>query len=121
MTECLLEVIARIRWPESEFLFELADFGSSTPKTKVSALLNPLVKTRHSYGVSSQIHISEGQLSADQQRCRYWKANRIRQGSFYQPSSPAAQAQAQGNGMGSSFSGFVGELLRWVDMLTSDN
>jgi hypothetical protein len=74
-----------IRWPESEFLFELADFGSSTPKTK--------------------IHISEGQLSTDQQRSRYWKANRIRQGSFYQSSSPAAQTQ--GNGMGSSFSGFV--------------
>ncbi|KAI9567135.1 hypothetical protein HD554DRAFT_2110876 [Boletus coccyginus] len=24
-----------IHWPESELLFELADFGSSTPKTKV--------------------------------------------------------------------------------------
>ncbi|KAF8129011.1 hypothetical protein EV363DRAFT_1339424 [Boletus edulis] len=74
-----------IRWPGTEFLFELADFGSSTPKTK--------------------IHISEGQLPADQQRCRYWKANRIRQNSFYQPSPPTTQNQ--GTGMGSSFFGFA--------------
>ncbi|KAH0835773.1 hypothetical protein J3R83DRAFT_9616 [Lanmaoa asiatica] len=94
-----------IRWPGSEFIFELADFGSSTPKTKVRASSNPLVGTCHSCSVPSQIHISEGQLPADQQRCRYWKANRIRQNSFYQPSTPAAPNQ--GNGMGSSFFGFA--------------
>lgn len=42
MVECLLGVIARIRWPGTEFIFELADFGSSTPKTKVRGLPNPL-------------------------------------------------------------------------------
>lgn len=29
------EVICRIHWPGTEFVFELADFGSSAPKTKV--------------------------------------------------------------------------------------
>jgi len=59
-----------IRWPMTEIMFELGDFGSSHPKTKV--------------------FISEGQLPADKQRCRYWKANRTRQPSFYQPSSSAS-------------------------------
>ena len=119
MTGCLLQVIARIRWPESEFLFELADFGSSTPKTKVSAMSHPRAGIRHSCGASSQIYISEGQFTADQQRCRFWKANRIRQGSFYQPSTPGPQDQ--GNGMTSSFFGFTGELLTWVVIVTSDD
>ncbi|KAF9220696.1 hypothetical protein BS17DRAFT_786994 [Gyrodon lividus] len=76
-----------IRWPMTDFIFELSDFGSSSPKTK--------------------IHISEGQLPADKQRCRYWKANRIRQNSFYQPSPPTSQSGGSGNGVGSSFLGLA--------------
>ncbi|KAG9312735.1 hypothetical protein JVU11DRAFT_7165 [Chiua virens] len=74
-----------ICWPGTDFIFELGDSGSSAPKTK--------------------IHISEGQLFADQQRCRYWKANRIRQNSFYQPSAPVTPKQ--GSGMGSSLFSFA--------------
>lgn len=68
----------------------------------------------------TQIHLSDGQLTADQQRCRFWKANRIRQGSFYQPSSPSPSASKQANGMGSAASaatslfGFAGEFLHQV-------
>ncbi|KIK78483.1 carbohydrate-binding module family 13 protein [Paxillus rubicundulus Ve08.2h10] len=80
-----------IRWPMTEFIFELADFGSSSPKTK--------------------IHLSDGQLPADQQRCRYWKANRIRQNSFYQPSPQVAQSQPNGNGAASSILGFAVEIV----------
>jgi len=76
-----------IRWPMTDFTFELADFGSSSPKTK--------------------IYLSEGPLPADQQRCRYWKANRIRQNSFYQPAPPAAQSQGNANGVGSGILGFA--------------
>ncbi|KAF9234384.1 hypothetical protein BU15DRAFT_79067 [Melanogaster broomeanus] len=80
-----------IHWPMTDFIFELSDFGSSNPKTK--------------------IHISEGNLPADYQRCRYWKANRIRQNSFYQPSPPAAQS-GSGNGAGLNF--FAG---KWKSMV----
>lgn len=58
-----------IRWPMTDIMLELADSGSSTPKTKIL--------------------IAEGQLPADKHRARYWRATRVRQPSFYQPSSSA--------------------------------
>lgn len=59
-----------IRWPMTEIMLELSHHGSSSPKTKII--------------------LSEGQVSPDQHRCRYWKANRTRQPSFYQSSSSAS-------------------------------
>lgn len=64
-----------VRWPMTDIMFELGENGSSAPKTKVI--------------------ISDGQLSAERQRCRYWRVTRIRQPSFYQSSSSASDTNGQ--------------------------
>ncbi|KIJ67439.1 carbohydrate-binding module family 13 protein [Hydnomerulius pinastri MD-312] len=89
--------VGRIRWPMTDFVFELSDFGSSSPKTK--------------------IHISEGSLPTDKQRCRYWKASRTRQDSFYRPStsSPAATGQNRGSVVG--LGGLFGFAEKWKSLI----
>ncbi|KAH7885641.1 hypothetical protein F5I97DRAFT_1421751 [Phlebopus sp. FC_14] len=74
-----------IRWPMTDFMFELSDFGSSSPRTK--------------------IHITDGQLPSDKQRCRYWKASRSRQDSYYRPPPP------ENKSTGFSFIGFAGSCI----------
>lgn len=75
-----------IRWPMTDIMLELADSGSSAPKTKIL--------------------IAEGQLPQDKHRARYWRATRVRQPSFYQPSSSA-------NNTGTSSFSIAGLAEKW--------
>ncbi|KIJ65357.1 carbohydrate-binding module family 13 protein [Hydnomerulius pinastri MD-312] len=79
-----------IRWPLTDFMFELSDLGSSSPKTK--------------------IHLTDGQLPSDKQRCRYWKPNRSRQDSFYRPPPPENEST------GFTFTGMAG---KWKTLLST--
>ncbi|KAI6040164.1 hypothetical protein EDC04DRAFT_1551141 [Pisolithus marmoratus] len=75
-----------IRWPMTDIMLELADSGSSTPKTKIL--------------------ITDSHLTPDKHRARFWRANRVRQPSFYQP-SPSA------NNTGNSTFSLAGLTEKW--------
>ncbi|KAG1834100.1 hypothetical protein EV424DRAFT_1552209, partial [Suillus variegatus] len=65
--------LVEIRWPYTEYMFDLADYGSSAPGTKVRVYsLDPRQKSVDILALL-QVQLKDDEISPLNRRCRLWK------------------------------------------------